>query len=148
VTEAYRWHFFRFATAIIDVVDGTENAAEFWRSIIRVHLHYQMRLPENDMWDILIASDRVAGFLPDEAREEHRQWVGLYDDMHAAAALELGHTFGMIGVFVRLVVKILDTANEWCHWDGTDSDFDRCVDDAVRTAMTLAGSGIGGNSGQ
>jgi AcrR family transcriptional regulator len=137
VTEAYRWHFYRFATAVLEAADQTTDVHRFWRSLVRVHLQRQLESPENDMWDILMASDRIGGFLPAEARHEYSEWLGLYDQMFAGAALELGYQSGNVDKFVRVVVKILDTANEWCRWDGTDEGLQICVDQAIAISEAL-----------
>jgi AcrR family transcriptional regulator len=137
VTEAYRWHFYRFATAVLVATDGTTDTRGFWRSLVSVHLRRQLQSPENDMWDVLMASDRIGGFLPAAARREYTDWLGLYDQMFAGAAIEFGCHSEDLEHFVRTVVKILDTANEWCRWDGSDVDLQRCVEQAIIISETL-----------
>jgi AcrR family transcriptional regulator len=137
VTEAYRWHFYRFATAVLQAADEATDAQGFWKSLVRVHLQRQLESPENDMWDILMASDRIGGFLPPDARHEYTEWLGLYDQMYAGAALELGYQPKDVEKFVRVVVKILDSANEWCRWDGTDRGLQLCVDQAIAISEAL-----------
>lgn len=143
VTEAFRWHFYRFASAVLDGVEATNDVYEYWNALVRVHLHRQLESPENDMWDILMASDRIAGFLPPETRAEYYEWCGLYEDMYAAAAVELGYEFGEIDKFVKVVVKILDTSNEWCRWDGTKKDLQRCTRQAITLSRALLHVDIG-----
>ncbi|KUI31698.1 hypothetical protein AU194_06860 [Mycobacterium sp. GA-2829] len=137
VREAYRWHFYRFASAILDVVDQTRDANEYWSSLIGVHLRRQVESPENDMWDILLATDRIAGFLPDDMRDEYRAWMRLYEQMHAAVALELGCASSDVTKFVKMVVKILDTSSEWCGWDGTEEGLQTCVAQATVICRAL-----------
>lgn len=137
VTEAYRWHFYRFATVVLEAADRTTDVQGFWSSLVTVHLQRQLESPENDMWDILIASDRIGGFLPPESRREYTEWLGLYDQMYAGAALELGYPADEVGKVVRVVVKVLDTANEWCRWDGTADDLQLCVDQAIAISEAL-----------
>ncbi|WP_396910534.1 TetR/AcrR family transcriptional regulator [Mycolicibacterium sp.] len=137
VTEAYRWHFYRFATAVLEAVDQTSDVQSFWRSLVRVHLQRQLKSPENDMWDILMASDRIGGFLPADARREYTEWLNLYDKLYVAAALELGYRADDVDKFVRVVVKILDTANEWCRWDGTEEGLRHCVEQAITISEAL-----------
>jgi hypothetical protein len=91
------------------------------------------------MWDILIASDRIGGIFPTEARSEYTEWLDLYLGLYVGAALELGFEADDVQKFVRMVVKILDTANEWCSWDGTDGGLQACVGDAVAISETLLG---------
>src|SRR5262245_22791589 len=137
VTEAYRWHFYRFASALLEGVDHTNDVDEYWNSLVRVHLQRQLESPENDMWDILMASDRIGGFLPADARDEYTEWLGLYEQMLAAAASELGYASDDVGKFVKVVVKVLDTANEWCRWDGTQNGLRLCVDQAIAISRAL-----------
>ncbi|WP_179220191.1 TetR/AcrR family transcriptional regulator [Rhodococcus sp. NCIMB 12038] len=139
VTEAFRWHFYRFASAVLDEVDATDNVDDFWNAMIRVHLRRQLESPENNLWDILMASDRIAGFLPSETRAEYYQWLGLYERMYEAAAIELGYKFDDVAKFVKVVVKVLDTASEWCRWDGTARGLNHCVDQATAISRALLG---------
>lgn len=137
VLEAYRWHFYRFAKALLEAVDETNDADEYWNSLIGVHLSRQLESPENDMWDILLASDRIGGFLPGDMRDESREWMRLYEHLHAAVVGELGCASTDITKFVKLVVKICDTAGEWCRWDGTQKSLKACVDQAIAISHTL-----------
>jgi AcrR family transcriptional regulator len=143
VTEAYRWHFYRFASAVLAGVDETDNVHDYWNSLVRVHLQRQLESPENDLWDILMASDRIGGFLPPETRREYEEWLGLYERMYAAAASELGYEFRDVEKFVRVVVKVLDTANEWCKWDGTKKGLQLCVDHATTISRALLNVDLG-----
>lgn len=137
VAEAYRWHFYRFASALLEAVDRTADVDEYWNALIRVHLRRQLESPENDMWDILLASDRIGGFLPSDMREEYRVWLRLYEQMHAAAVRELGYTAKDLEKFVKVVVKIIDTAGEWCKWDGTERGLQLCVAQAIAISRAL-----------
>jgi AcrR family transcriptional regulator len=143
VTEAFRWHFYRFASAVLEGTDGTDDVHDFWNALVRVHLQRQLESPENDLWDILMASDRIAGFLPPETRREYTEWLFLYDQMYVGAAAELGYEFDDVGKFVRVVVKVLDTANEWCRWDGTKKDLHRCVEQAIAISRALLSVNLG-----
>lgn len=137
VLEAYRWHFYRFASAILEAVDRTSSVEDYWDGLIGVHLRRQVESPENDMWDILLASDRIGGFLPRDMRDESREWMRLYEQMHEAAVAELGYGCGDVITLVRLVVKILDTGGEWCRWDGSELGLRRCVEQAVAISRAL-----------
>jgi AcrR family transcriptional regulator len=137
VVEAYRWHFYRFASALLEAVDQTGDVEEYWNALIAVHLRRQLESPENDMWDILLASDRIGGFLPSDMREEYSEWLRLYEQMHAAAVSELGYDAMDLEKLVKVVVKIMDTAGEWCKWDGTQQDLQLCVAQAIAISRAL-----------
>lgn len=63
-TEAFRRHFYRFASAVLESVEPAADAETYWTNLVRVHLECQLAVPEHDLWALLIAADRVAGFLP------------------------------------------------------------------------------------
>ena len=85
-TEAFRWHFYKFGTAVLQAVEHAADAETYWRNLVRVHLERQLAAPEHDLWDVLIAADRVAGFLPPRMLVEYFEGYGLYERMYAAAA--------------------------------------------------------------
>lgn len=140
VTEAFRWHFYRFASAMLEKAEKTKDVDSYWTSLVRAHLQRQLETPENDLWDILMATDRIARFLPDETRSEYYEWCSLYENMYVAAARELGYESDEVQKFVKVVVKVLDTAGQWCHWDGSQKGLHRCAEQAVaisRAIMTV-----------
>lgn len=145
VLEAYRWHFYRFAQALLEAVDQTSTAEEYWNGLLGVHLSRQLESRENDMWDILLASDRIGGFLPADMREESREWMRLYEQMHTAVVSELGYAATDVTKFVKLIVKICDTASEWCEWDGTQKALQVCVEQAIAISHTLLAGHSSGN---
>lgn len=140
VTEAFRWHFRQFAFAILASVEGTQDVDEYWNSLIRVHLQRQLEYPENDLLDILMATDRANGLLPAETLSEYHEWRGIYERLHAAAALELGHTFDDVGQLVKLIVTILDAANTWSEWDGSAEGLDSVTRKAGAYSRALMGA--------
>lgn len=137
VAEAYRWHFYRFAAALLEAVDEAGDVDEYWNALIGVHVRRQLESPENDMWDILLAGDRIAGFLPEDMRDEYRSWLRLYEQMHQAAVREIGYRSTDVEKFAKVVVKICDTAGEWCKWDGSEYGMQRCVAQAVAISRAL-----------
>lgn len=146
VTEAFRWHFYRFASAVLAGVDETSDVHGYWNALVRVHLERQLESPENDLWDILMASDRIAGFLPPETRAEYNEWCGLYEQMYAAAASELGYAFDDVEKCVKVVVKVLDSANGWCAWDGTKKGLHQCVNHAIAISRAMLHVDLGSRS--
>jgi hypothetical protein len=67
VTDAFRWYFDRFASAILE---GANDVHGFGNSLVRAHLQRQLESPENHRGYFFMASDRVAGFVPSETRTE------------------------------------------------------------------------------
>lgn len=137
VTEAFRWHFYRFATAVLDAIDSATDLQSYWDGLIRVHVQHQLTSPENDLWDILRATDRIAGFLPAETLIEYYESCGLYERLYAAAAHELGYGYGDVVSLVQVLLKVLDTTNDWCHWNGTEAGLQSCVYQATAIGHAL-----------
>lgn len=72
VAQSLRWHYHNWGTAILSAVENSAGASEFWDSMVRTHVKRQLELPESDLWDILVATDRICGFLQPEIRREMR----------------------------------------------------------------------------
>ena len=142
-TQALRWHLYRYASEVLHAVEKTRDVESYWESLVHVHLQRQLTVPENELWNILMASDRFAAFLPAEAFADYHEWCGLYERIYAATAYEIGYTYGDIGTFVKVLVKVLDTANEWCHGVGTEEDLRFCVGQAVMISRALMGVDLG-----
>ena len=106
----------------------------------------QLAAPEHDLWDILTLADRVAGFLPPQMLVEYYEGYGLHERMYAAAAYELGYGFGDVGKFVKVVVKLLNAADEWCAWNGKQDAMSSCVSQGVAIIHALMGVDLGLNS--
>ncbi|MBU8867781.1 hypothetical protein [Paenarthrobacter aromaticivorans] len=145
-TEAFRWHFYKFASAVLQAIEHAADAETYWRSLVRVHLERQLAAPEHDLWDVLIAADRVAGFLPPQMLVEYFEGYGLYERMYAAAAFELGYRFDDVGKFVKVVVKVLSAAGEWCTWNGKQDAMNSCVTQGVAITRALMSVDLGLNS--
>lgn len=134
VTESMRWHYYEWGTAIVDAVDQCNSASEIWDAMVRVHLTRQLSLPESDLWDILVAMDRIGRFLPVQIREEIDHWLHLFPRMYEAAAHEMGYR--NCDTAVHVVVAVLDSASSWCKRSADQQDLVTQVKQAI--AMTHA----------
>ncbi len=135
VAESLRWHFHQFGIAMLTEVDKTTGTEDAWAAMVRVHLTRQLRLPESNLWDLLVATDKMANFLPTEVRIEADNWVALYERMYLAAAAELGAESSEEAV--RIVMAVLESATRWCNWDGSDEHLEHLVDRAVALTRTV-----------
>ena len=139
VAESLRWHFHQFGTALLAEVDKESSADEYWDALVRVHVVRQLTLPESNLWDLLVASDRMAGFLPDGLRLEVTEWIELHEAMYRAAARALGVESPEEPV--RIVVTLLEGATRWCQWSGSDDELPaltRHVVALTRSVLTIA----------
>jgi AcrR family transcriptional regulator len=131
--EALRWYFDRFGRALLEAVDETTNPVDFWDAMVRVHFTRQMQLPESNLWDLLVATDRTVPILPDSLRLQVDTWVGLHDDMYQAAAADMGCIDAAAAV--RVVVALLESATRWNEPVGEDG---RLTEEQVERAIRLS----------
>jgi hypothetical protein len=68
VIDAFHWYFDRFASAILEGADQTNDVHDFGNSLVRAHLQHQLESPENHPGYFFMAGDRVA--VPSETRKE------------------------------------------------------------------------------
>jgi AcrR family transcriptional regulator len=118
VGECLRWHYYQFGTAVLGAIGPTRNADEFLQALVRVHLSHQVSRPENHLWDLLVASDRIGSFLREETRAEVDYWISLCSDLYEAAAYEYCDTDTRLKAGMALA--LLDSAKSWADWDGTE----------------------------
>jgi AcrR family transcriptional regulator len=135
VTESLRWHFYRFGVAVVEELDGVVDPQEGWARMVKVHVTRQVRLPESNLWDLLVATDQLVHFLSPELRAEVDAWVDLYEGLYRAAANDLG--FGPSIQQVKLAMTVLEGANRWVMWDGKSSDEDAAIAKAIETTLAM-----------
>ncbi|WP_240811180.1 TetR/AcrR family transcriptional regulator [Brachybacterium sp. SGAir0954] len=115
VAESLRWHFHRFGTALLEVVDDDQDADAFWDAMVRLHFTRQTNLPESNLWDILVQIDRMSAIFPEALREEVRFSTGLHEALYLAAATDLGVEEPERAV--RQVVALLEASTRWAEPD-------------------------------
>ncbi|MBY4012751.1 TetR/AcrR family transcriptional regulator [Rhodococcoides fascians] len=120
LAEASRWHFYKFGTALLTALATCKDANQCWTAMVTVHTTRQLTLPESNLWDLLMATDKMVHTLPSEVREEADEMVVLYENLYRAAAREMGVS-EPDGV-VDIVMTLLEGATRWC-----DADFSKDV---------------------
>lgn len=134
VGETLRWHYSNWGTAILDKCEASQNVDEFWENLVRVHVERQIVIPDSDLWDILVAMDRVNGFLRPDFQAEVRRWLDLSTQLYKFAAIEMGYDIDTD--VARAVLKLLDSVTAWCDLEASGGDPEPCVVRAI--AMTRA----------
>jgi AcrR family transcriptional regulator len=135
VAESLSWFTHRFARELLDAAEATTTPEEYWAALVRFHLAQQLQRPEADLWDLLVATDRVARFLSDEVRQEVASWVRLHENMYAAAAEEMG--FRLSTKTTHVIFTLLDGAGRWAGWNGSDTDLRILMDYAVALSRSI-----------
>ncbi|MFK0003090.1 TetR/AcrR family transcriptional regulator [Paenarthrobacter sp. NPDC090522] len=135
VAESLRWHFHRFGVALLEAVAPADNAEEFWDAMVKLHFTRQVRLPESNLWDLLVATDRMAGVLPKDLRAQVDDWVTLHEEMYIAAARDMGCPDAE--EHVRVVATLLEGATRWAPRDCTDAELEVLADRAVTLSRAI-----------
>ncbi|MDF2896730.1 MAG: TetR family transcriptional regulator [Rhodococcus erythropolis] len=129
VTESLRWHFHQFCSALVDAVLPTQDAFSFWDAMVRLHFTRQVQLPESNLWDLIVATDRTAHVLPEELSKKVSHWVGLYESLYIAAARDMG--IEDTDRRVKVVNTLLEGSTRWFGTDPAADDIERGADQAV-----------------
>lgn len=111
VAESLRWHFYRFGVALIEAVENTRTAEEYWDAMVRLHFTRQVSLPESNLWDLLVAADSMLHFLAADLRSEVDLWLSLHESMYVSAAADMGCKDPEAPV--RLVIAMLESSTRW-----------------------------------
>ncbi|MDR7159886.1 TetR/AcrR family transcriptional regulator [Arthrobacter sp. BE255] len=129
VAESLRWHFHRFGVALLEAVSQASDADQFWDAMVRLHFTRQVRLPESNLWDLLVATDRMAGILPKDLRDQVYHWVALHESMYVAAAQDMGCADAVN--HVKVVITLLEGATRWAPRECGDAELAELADRAV-----------------
>lgn len=134
VATTLRLHFHRFSRALLQEVGDITDPEDFWKKLIRVHLSRQIQLPESNLWDIIIASDRMTKFLPANLREEIDQALELHEDLYHAAAGALGNENSET---VRMIITLLEGASRWYDGDTDGEGIENTIDRTISLTFNL-----------
>lgn len=135
VAESLRWYIHSFARDILVCAEESRSAEEYWAALVRFHLTRQLQLPESDLWDLLVATDKIGRFLSDEVRNEVDVWMGLHEDMYSAAAEEIGYHIST--KTIRMILTLLDGAGRWSGWNGSDQELVQISDQTVSVTRSI-----------
>jgi AcrR family transcriptional regulator len=135
VAESLLWFTHGFARDLLDAVQGASCAGDYWAALVRFHVAQQVSTPEADLWNLLVASDKVAGFLGQGLREELAFWQSLHEEMYTAAAEEMG--LAVTRQTIQAIFTLLDGAAHWTAWDGTVTHLDGLADHGVALTRSL-----------
>lgn len=135
VAQSLRWHFQQFGRALCEAVTEAEDAPEFWDAMVRLHFTRQIRLPESNLWDLLVATDRMVHMLPTDLSEQVTHWVDLYEALFKAAALDMG--FPDAERRIKVVMTVLEGATRWFDPDSSDAELAAGADQAVLISHEL-----------
>jgi AcrR family transcriptional regulator len=135
IADSLRWNFYQFGQAILSSVQPTETPSEFWDAMVRVHFTRQLKLPESNLWDLIIATDRAVRILPGELRDELNALQMSYEDLYCATAVELGVKEPRQRI--PLILTVIEGATRWSDPNLEGRKLKLAADQAVALTRTL-----------
>ena len=138
LAAAMRWHYNNFAQALKDTISTCQSPQEYWECLVGFHVTQQLQRPENDIWDALIATDRVADLLPKDLRREIEDWERFCDFMYNAVAKDMGYLDPEMSS--RVLRKTLDAVGSWWKWDGSQEHLNGAIQYACLIAKSILGA--------
>lgn len=135
IGEALKLQIHAFSSAVRDALRPCTTPHEFWSALIRLHVHQQITLPENEMWDILVAKDRLGPFLRQEIRVQLEEWQDFCDFMYQAIAEDMGYDCCVDQA--RVIRQALDASARWWRWDGSSENLEAASDFATKIASAI-----------
>ncbi|EPJ2811891.1 TetR/AcrR family transcriptional regulator [Pseudomonas putida] len=135
VAAAMRWHYNSFAHALKTALAECRTPDSYWSTLISFHVSQQLQRPENDIWDALIATDRIAKTLPEDLRKEVEDWEDFCDYMYFSIAQDLGASCTMLEA--RALRKLIDCINSWWSWDGSEANLNQAIEYSLRLSQRI-----------
>lgn len=135
IGETLRWHYYNWGIDILRIVEPSATADDFLDNLVRAHVKRQIALPESDLWDILVATDRVSAILRPTFHSEIERWLELCAQMYEAAAQALG--YNVRADLARAVMKLLDTVSMWSDQEGLRGNPDACASRAITISRAI-----------
>ncbi|GAA2026663.1 TetR/AcrR family transcriptional regulator [Agromyces tropicus] len=145
VSEVLRWHHNRFYRSILEAIEGAESADAAWETLVSEHVERQLEMPEYDMIDLLIWTDRLSNILAPDVREEVAELHRLYALVFVATAVDVGHR-GDTSQAVEMVMTMLDGVSRWSGWDGTAESLHGAVESARSVARAILDAPLAGSA--
>ncbi|KAF2414677.1 hypothetical protein B1729_03610 [Microbacterium sp. B35-04] len=136
VGAALRWHYSQWAEGVVEVLRATNDPKTFLDVLVDHHVRSQLTMLENDMFDLLLATDRISGILPAETRAEARHLVGLYDALYVGVIRDLGYE-GDLSRLAAAIITVLDGVRSWSGWDGDEASLGAIVDTASQVVGAM-----------
>lgn len=112
--ETVKWVLDDFIAFVTEPLEPGQSARDVLETMIKRHAIYQMKQPSMlDAWHVLLEVDRLAHFLPDEAREGVAAQRQLYNDLTEALVANVFPGVDRPGDRVRAVRTLCGRVSWW-----------------------------------
>ena len=113
ISQTLRWHYHRYGISLLQALEQAQSLEECWTNTIQAHIENQIYQPGSELWDLMIATDKVGGFLQEDLRLEIEKWIEFCERVYFAITdgLYLNPTTEKI----KIILTLLDGAKQWAH---------------------------------
>jgi len=119
ITHSLRWQGALFGHAMLQATKDAQDARGFLDALVRGHCGMNLLNRENNLWDMIVAADRVGRFLPEELRGEMTEWLRICTRLYASAGEALGLRDAELKG--RQMMVMIDGVHSWAEWDGSEA---------------------------
>ncbi|WP_431324691.1 TetR/AcrR family transcriptional regulator [Rhizobium sp. YTU87027] len=141
ITEyCLRWQSRDYGESLLKAIENVRSHDEMWDALVRNHCRQQLDNPNNRLWDMIFASDKVGRFLPANLRADMDERVDLFIRLYAAVGEALGYE--NTREKARAVMSLIDCAEIWCDWTSDIELQDAVLDKAVAFSRGILSSDL------
>lgn len=130
VSQTLRWHYSQYGVNLLKVLSESSNLQECWDNAIEVHLANQIKKPESKLWDLMVATYNIGGWITPELGKEISYWSEFSERVYFSLAEAMG--LNPTTEKIKLMMTILENATQWTNWDGTDASFESIKTSALK----------------
>ena len=122
IAQTLRWHYSDYGFNLLHVLKDSTSLQQCWEDAIEVHLANQIKKPVSTLFDLMIATYKIGGWMTKELGEEISYWSEFSERVYFALAEEM--QLRPTNEKVKLMMTLLENATQWTNWDGTDASFE------------------------
>ncbi|WP_171060437.1 TetR/AcrR family transcriptional regulator [Poseidonocella sp. HB161398] len=135
IAHSLRWQGALFGHAMLEATKDAQDVRGFLDALVRGHCGMNLQNRENNLWDMIVAADRVGRFLPEELRSEMTDWLRICTRLYSSAGEALG--VAEAGLKARQMMVMIDGVHSWADWDGSDAQRAAILDQAAAFCRTM-----------
>lgn len=124
-----------FGEAVLAETAFAVDVDSYLDALARSHCRLNLENRDFNLWDLILASDRVGSFLPVELRTEMEDWLSICTRLYSGAGEALG--CADFELKARQVMVLIDGVHSWAEWDGSHSGKENTIQIAVSLARSM-----------
>lgn len=113
ISQTLRWHYHRYGVSLLQALESATSLEECWINTIQAHVENQICQPGSELWDLMIATDKVGGFLQQDLRIEIEKWIEFCERVYFA--ITEGLNLKPTTENIKVIMTLLDGAKQWAQ---------------------------------